>query len=89
MKNNRGFIKIVIFIIIVLAILAYYGFDIKKLIASPEIKTKISFIWDWIKDFWINYIWHWVLWLWEHLGRPLLEKINLLVPKLKYIEPQV
>ncbi len=78
--REHGFIKAIILIVIILAILAYWGFDIKKVLTSPEFKEKGAFIWNWIKDLWTNYIWYWLMWVWDHALRPLLEKINLIEP---------
>lgn len=80
-RKPQGLIQLVILIVIGLAILAYYGFDIKDWLDSIEFKQKFSSIWNWIRDLWLNYIWHWVVWTWEHVARPIFEKIKLITPE--------
>jgi hypothetical protein len=59
MKTNKGFIKMIIVIIIAIAILAYYGINLKD-------------IWNFILSIWNNfllgpaeYLWNlWVQYIW-------------------------
>jgi|GEM_PF-5988426 len=76
MRKNHGFLKIIILIVIALAILAYYGFDIKRLIDSPAFQEKISFIWGWLKDFWTNYIWGSIVAFWNTIAVPVFTKVK-------------
>ena len=56
-KNKQGgLIKMIIIIIIAIAILSYYGFDIKNFFTSPQAQKNFSYVWDFIKDTWSNYL---------------------------------
>ena len=49
LNGNRGFFKAIILIVIVLMIFAYYGFDLKEVLDSLEVREKASSVWNWIK----------------------------------------
>jgi hypothetical protein len=78
--NNKGFIKAIIVIVIAFAILAYWGYDIKRILSSPEFKEKLVFIWNWARDLWTNYIVIWAKWLWHHGGESLYTSIKGFLP---------
>ncbi|MDD5069006.1 MAG: hypothetical protein PHS53_01290 [Candidatus Pacebacteria bacterium] len=44
--NNRGFIRLIILILVVLIALSYLGFDVKKIIYSPTVTKIASLIWS-------------------------------------------
>ncbi|OHA46529.1 MAG: hypothetical protein A2541_00290 [Candidatus Taylorbacteria bacterium RIFOXYD2_FULL_36_9] len=53
-KNKQGgLIKMIIIIIIAIAILSYYGVDIKDFVTSPQVQKNFSFVWN----LWLQYIW--------------------------------
>ena len=43
----------IIIIIIAIAILSYYGVDIKDFVTSPQVQKNFSFVWN----LWLQYIW--------------------------------
>lgn len=55
-NKQRGIIKMIILIIITIAILSWYGVDIKNFFTSPLVKKNFSYIWNFISDIWNNYI---------------------------------
>ncbi|MDD5050256.1 MAG: hypothetical protein PHV93_00750 [Candidatus Pacebacteria bacterium] len=44
--NNRGFIRLIILILVVLIALSYLGFDVKKIIYSPTVTKIASLVWS-------------------------------------------
>ncbi|MDD4988931.1 MAG: hypothetical protein PHV42_00700 [Candidatus Pacebacteria bacterium] len=51
-QNNRGFIRLIILILVVLIVLSYLGFDIKKIIYSPAVTKVASLLWTLILLIW-------------------------------------
>lgn len=74
-KNNKqsGFIKMIIIIIIAIAILSYYGIDIKNFFTSDLVQKNLNYVWSGIVYIWSNflvdpatYLWGiWVNYIWE------------------------
>lgn len=59
-KNEGGFIKMVIIIVIAIIILSYYGVDIKTLITSDQVQSNLSYVWGIVVKIWdlfVEYIW--------------------------------
>ena len=56
-KNKQGgLIKLIIIIVIAIAILSYYGFDIKNFFTSPQAQKNFGYVWDFITETWTNYL---------------------------------
>ena len=56
-KNKQGgLIKMIIIIIIAIAILSWYGVDIKEFFTSPQAQKNFGYIWNFIKEVWSNYL---------------------------------
>jgi hypothetical protein len=75
MKNNKeaGLIKMIILIVIAIAILSWYGVDIKEFIMSEQFQKNWGYVINFIKDIWsdylaapAHYLWGiWVTYLWD------------------------
>ena len=50
--GNRGFIKIILLIVVVLIVLGYYGFNLREQLDSPSIKENLLTFWNWIVSGW-------------------------------------
>jgi len=74
--NSSGFIRAIVLIVIALALFAYWGYDVKKVLSSPELKEKVVFIWEWTKDLWNNYALVWLQWIWSHGGESLYTSVK-------------
>ena len=55
-NKKAGIIKMIIIIIIAIAILSYYGFDIKNFFTSPQVQKNFEYVWGFLKDIWSNYL---------------------------------
>jgi hypothetical protein len=75
MKKNRGFIKVVLIIIIALVILSYFGIDIKKTVESPTTQDNISYIKETSTNVWNTVLKAQVISVWENILAPLFTKI--------------
>ena len=59
MNNNNtqgGLIKMIILIIIAIAVLSWYGFDIKEFITSEQFQKNFGYVWDFTKTVWSDYL---------------------------------
>ncbi len=56
LKTNRGFIKLIIIIIVAIIILSYLGFDLKKLFTSDLVSKNFTYVWGLISNLWVNYL---------------------------------
>jgi hypothetical protein len=56
-KNKKGgLVKIIILIIIAIAVLSWYGVDIKEFFTSPQVQKNFGYVWNFIKELWSNYL---------------------------------
>jgi hypothetical protein len=94
MKKEKGFIQIIVIIIIALAALKYtFDFSIIDFIAQDRVKDTISYIWnDVIVFLWVNYLGAPIIWAWE-TGKDLAkigwENFILVLDKIKGIAEAV
>ncbi len=75
--NNKqgGLIKMIIIIIIAIAVLSWYGVDIKDFVTSPQVQKNFGYVWGFIKDVWSDYLATpahklWDIWL-QYIWSPL------------------
>lgn len=52
MKGNRGFIKTILLIVIVLVVLGIMGYDVRDIASSPKVRDNIATFWGWIVSAW-------------------------------------
>lgn len=79
-NNQRGLIKLIIIIIIAIAVLSWYGVDIKKFFTSEQALKNFGYIWTYIKEIWSEYLEVpaqklWVVWL-DHIWGPFMDLIG-------------
>ncbi len=82
-NKESGFIKMIILIIIAIAILSYYGVDIKDFFTSPQFQKNFGYVTEFIKDTWSNYLAKptakiWEIWI-NYVWTPFLN----ILPKAK------
>jgi hypothetical protein len=73
MKTNQGLIRTILFIVIIIIVISYFGFDLKDIINDPQTQSNFSFIWDFLVNLWNNYLKVPAMWIWNHLLLPLWE----------------
>ena len=52
MKGNKGFMKMIILIVVVLVILGFYGFNLKEIANSPTVRANLAYLWSIIVAVW-------------------------------------
>jgi hypothetical protein len=80
-KNKQGgLVKLIILVIIAIAILSYYGVDIKEFVNSPQVQKNFGYVWNFVKGVWADYLAEpaskvWSLWL-GYVWEPLMNILN-------------
>ncbi len=80
-KNKQGgLVKLIILLIIAIAVLSYYGVDIKEFVTSPQVQKNFGYVWSFIKGVWADYLAApagkvWDLWL-GYVWEPLINILN-------------
>jgi hypothetical protein len=64
-KTNRGLIKMIIFILIALLLLAYFGFNLRSIVGSPTFHDNWNFLKGLIVDLWNNILKAPLTYLWN------------------------
>jgi len=72
-KQKQGIIKTIILIIIAIAILSWYGVDIKNFFTSELAQKNFGYVWNLISGVWTDYLqapavklWNiWVEYIWS------------------------
>lgn len=67
MKTDKGFVKLLVSIIIALIILSYFGFDLRTLIESEQTQANLNYFKDLLKTIWNLYIWKGISFLWNDI----------------------
>jgi len=60
-------IRFIILIIIVIAVLSYFNFDLKTFFESDIVRNNFGFIWNWTTYVWDNYLKGPVDYLWNNV----------------------
>lgn len=64
-NSQKGFIKMIIIIVIAFLILSYYGFDIEKTIKSPLTQKNLSYIQQIALYLWQNVLKAPIMYIWN------------------------
>ncbi|MEK7134631.1 MAG: hypothetical protein AAB805_01760 [Patescibacteria group bacterium] len=56
MNTNKGFIQIVVLIVIILVALGYFGLNVRDIISSPVVSDNLSYVWGGVVHVWQNYL---------------------------------
>lgn len=67
MTNQGGFIKLVIIIIVIIAILSYFNINIRSITESDLFKENFSYVWNWIVFAWDNYLERPFVYVWNDI----------------------
>ena len=67
MKGNRGIIKMVLVIVLALVVLGFFGYNLKDIVNSPDVKGNFSYVWELLAK-----LWNWILtplsWVWDNIA---------------------
>ena len=70
MKENstqKGFVKIIILIVIILIVLGWYGFNVQEVVESEGVQTNFDYVWGWLVTVWQNYLATPAIWVWDNV----------------------
>ncbi len=56
MNTNRGFIQIIVLVVIILVALGYFGFSIREIMDSPVVSDNLSYVWNATVHLWNTYL---------------------------------
>jgi hypothetical protein len=71
--SKRGFIGIIVLVVIAILLLSYLNFDLKKIFTAPAVKTNFSYIWGIVTNIWVNYLSVPFTFLWVEAVQPVLD----------------
>ncbi len=79
-QKQGGLIKMIILFIIAIAVLSWYGVDIKNFFSSDLTRRNFGYVWNLIRDIWIDYlqvpaIKLWNIWV-EYIWQPFLSMLQ-------------
>jgi hypothetical protein len=63
-NSQKGIITVIILIVVALIILGYFGFDLRRIVESPQVQENLTYAWNLIK---VPFLWLWnfLMGLWE------------------------
>lgn len=65
--GQGGFVKMIIFIIIILIVLGYFGLNIQDILKSPLVQKNLTYAWNLTTYVWQNYLKAPAVFLWDKL----------------------
>ncbi|MGB8816215.1 MAG: hypothetical protein WCC74_03240 [Minisyncoccia bacterium] len=65
--NKRGFIKMIVVIVITLIVLGALGFNIKDIINSDKVQINLSYVWGLLMMAWNNFLAIPAMWIWNNI----------------------
>ena len=60
MKGDKGFVKLILVIIIALVVLGFLGYDVRDIFNAPIVHDNLLWAWNLLVTAWT--------WAWEHLN---------------------
>ncbi len=64
-NEQKGFISLIVMLIVVFVILGYLGFDIRQVFSSPAVKANLQYFWSLVVGLWNNVLVGPVTFLWH------------------------
>lgn len=74
MTGNRGFLKLIILIVLALVVLGFFGYNFKDIIESPTVKENLQYVWGLAVKLWNNFLAEPANWLWDKIQELLAKK---------------
>ena len=65
--KSRGFITTIVIIVIALAILGFFGYNVADIANSPTVQNNLNYAWSLVKYVWQNYLQVPAVWIWEKI----------------------
>ncbi len=58
MNKKKGFVQLIIMLLIAILALSYFGIDLEQAFTKPLFKKNLVFTWNTAKSVWVNYIYN-------------------------------
>ncbi len=71
---QRGFIRTVVFIVILIIIIGFFGFDLRSIIESDVVQNNLKYAWSGVVAFWENILREPTLYIWNNLFKNLIKE---------------
>lgn len=65
MKGNRGFIKMILLIVVALIVLGFFGYNLRDIVNKPVVHDNLAYVWGIVVYLWNSFIVAPVMWLWD------------------------
>ena len=80
MQTDRGLVKMIIVIVIILIVLGYFGFNIREIINSPTVSDNLSYTQQLMLSVWNNFLKIPLTYIWNEIfikliWHPMLETL--------------
>ena len=66
-QPQKGFIKLIILIVLGLILLGYFGFNIREIIEGETVQSNLGYFWDLIVRLWVDYLRGPAVWIWDNI----------------------
>lgn len=72
-RLKKGFIGIIVLVIVAIIFLSYLGFDLKKIFTSAMVQKNFSYVTEFLKTLWAGYLSKPFTFVWGEMFKPLME----------------
>ncbi|MBI2108598.1 MAG: hypothetical protein HYT93_00250 [Parcubacteria group bacterium] len=66
-RNQKGFLRLILLIIIVIIVLSYFNIDIRGIIEAPQTQSNLQYVWGFTVTVWQEYLRSPVLYFWNNI----------------------
>lgn len=82
-NSQKGIVTVIILVVVALIILGYFGFDLRRIVESPQVQENLTYAWNMIKLPFL-WVWNFLIGLWQafeaHLTNLIGGESNILDP---------
>ena len=66
-QGKRGFIKLILLIVIALIVLGFFGYNLRDIVGSPTVKDNLAYVWGFAVTLWDNFLKAPALCVWDKI----------------------
>ena len=70
MNTQRGFIKTIVIVVVLIIILGYLGFNLRDIMESEDVQNNLTYVWEAIVYAWDTWLKEPAIWFWENIWIP-------------------
>ncbi|MDO8620110.1 MAG: hypothetical protein Q7R64_02050 [bacterium] len=56
MKGNRGFVKMILLIVVALIVLGFFGYNLREIVNKPMVHDNLAYVWGIVVYLWNTFI---------------------------------